>query len=267
MYPALPKSYKGLYPFKIGTTSFIYPDSYVPNVKMLGPFLDEIELLLFESISKDSLPSKSVIKELAALSKEFDLSYNIHLPIDIYLSDHDPSKRHNAVETIKRVIDLTLPLSPSASILHLPYNEDPGNEESVSLWQERIYQGFEQLSASGIGGELLSIETLTYQVEWIGAFIKDFNLSVCIDLGHLIMHGFDIKAVFNKYSEQTSIIHLHGVENGQDHRSLDRLSKKEMDHVIDILTGFMGVVSLEVFSFKDLDPSLKFLEQCWQRYE
>jgi sugar phosphate isomerase/epimerase len=136
----------------------------------------------------------------------------------------------------------------------------------VSLWQERIYQGFEQLSASGIGGKLLSIENLTYPVEWIGVFIKDFNLSVCIDLGHLIMHGFDIKAVFNKYSEQTSIIHLHGVENGQDHRSLDRLSKKEMDHVMDILTGFMGIVSLEVFSFKDLDPSLNFLEQCWQRY-
>jgi hypothetical protein len=47
MYPALNKSYKGLFPFNIGTTSFIYPDDYVPNVKMLGPYLGNIELLLF----------------------------------------------------------------------------------------------------------------------------------------------------------------------------------------------------------------------------
>jgi len=46
-YTALPKSYKHAYPFKLGTTSFIYPDGYVPNVKMLGPYMDEIELLFF----------------------------------------------------------------------------------------------------------------------------------------------------------------------------------------------------------------------------
>ncbi len=45
----VPKSYKGSYQFRLGTTSFIYPDHYLPNVKMLGPYLNEIELLLFES--------------------------------------------------------------------------------------------------------------------------------------------------------------------------------------------------------------------------
>jgi hypothetical protein len=38
MYPPLSKSYKGLFPFNIGTTSFIYPDDYVPNEKMLESF-------------------------------------------------------------------------------------------------------------------------------------------------------------------------------------------------------------------------------------
>jgi hypothetical protein len=86
MYPALPKSYKGVYPFKIGTTSFIYPASYTQNVTMLAPYVDEIELLLFES-APDSLPSIHEIKKLLSLSKEFDLTYNVHLPIDISLSD------------------------------------------------------------------------------------------------------------------------------------------------------------------------------------
>ena len=42
-----------MYPFKIGTTSYIYPAGYVDNVKILAPCLDEIELLLLESAESD----------------------------------------------------------------------------------------------------------------------------------------------------------------------------------------------------------------------
>ena len=75
MYPSLSKSYKGIFPFSIGTTSFIYPDDYVPNVKKLGPYLENIELLLFESNNTDALPSKQVIRELVSLAKDFNLTY------------------------------------------------------------------------------------------------------------------------------------------------------------------------------------------------
>jgi len=74
MYPSLPKSYKGLYPFKIGTTSFIYPAGYAQNVKMLGPYVDEIELLLFEG-APDSLPSTQEIKNSCRCQR------NLILPI------------------------------------------------------------------------------------------------------------------------------------------------------------------------------------------
>ena len=43
-YPVLSKSYKGAYPFKPCAPSFIYPDHYVPNVKLLGAFVDEIPI-------------------------------------------------------------------------------------------------------------------------------------------------------------------------------------------------------------------------------
>ena len=71
MHPALPKSYKSMFPFKIGTTSFIYPDNYVRNVNMLAPYLDEIELILFEN-TPSSLPSKHEIKELFAVGELFE---------------------------------------------------------------------------------------------------------------------------------------------------------------------------------------------------
>ncbi len=48
MYKKLPEIYKNSFPFKISCPSFIYKDDYIPNIKMLAPFMDEIELLFFE---------------------------------------------------------------------------------------------------------------------------------------------------------------------------------------------------------------------------
>lgn len=263
MYPALPKSYKGLYPFKLGTTSYIYPAGYTQNVKMLAPYVDEIELLLFES-APDSLPSNNEIKKLLLLSNEFDLTYNVHLPTDISLSDPEPSIRHTTMETLKRVMDLTSSLSPSTYTLHLSYEEKGFETERIKKWQDRLYRSVGRFIATGINSKMISIETLTYPIEWVEEILIDFNLSVCIDLGHLMVYGFDMETVFNRYCNRTSIIHLHGVDKTDGHTSLDRLSKKNMDSVIGILKQFKKVVSLEVFSYDHLKASLNFLEKSWQ---
>ncbi|HAR34621.1 MAG TPA: sugar phosphate isomerase, partial [Desulfobacter sp.] len=65
-------------PFRLGTTSFIYPDHIIPNVKKIGAFFDEIELLVFESKPKE-IPSPDDVKELAGLSRDLNLTYNVHL--------------------------------------------------------------------------------------------------------------------------------------------------------------------------------------------
>ena len=264
MYPSLPKSYKGVYPFKLGTTSFIYPDGYAQNVNMLAPYVDEIELLLFES-APDSLPSTQEIKTLLSLSTEFDLTYNVHLPYDISLSDPDPSIRHRAVETLKKVMDLTAPLSPSTCTLHLSYDEQESEADRIKKWQERLYQSVGQFVATGITPEMISVETLTYPMEWVENILNDFNLSVCMDLGHLMVHGFHMETVFNRYCHRTSIIHLHGVENHKDHLPLNRLSTERSKVVRRILKRFTGVVSLEVFSYQHLKDSLPFLEILWNK--
>jgi len=120
-YPSLTKSYKKCYPFKIGTTSFIYPDLYVPNVKMLGPFVDEIELLLFESAPVASLLPKAVITDLMHLSQDLQVTYNIHLPTDISISDPAPALQDKAVDTLVRILERMAPLAPSSHTLHVPY--------------------------------------------------------------------------------------------------------------------------------------------------
>ncbi|HBD08891.1 MAG TPA: hypothetical protein DCZ69_11580, partial [Syntrophobacteraceae bacterium] len=124
MYPQLPKSYKNAFPFKISAPSFIYPDDYIPNVQLLGPFLDEIELLCFES-HPSSLPSPTTIRELESLAREFRFTYNVHLPSDLDPGSPERKEQMRFIESILRVVDLTRPLEPTTYILHLPYNQAP----------------------------------------------------------------------------------------------------------------------------------------------
>jgi len=261
MYPLLSKSYKGEFPFNIGTTSFIYPDDYVPNVKLLGPYLDEIELLLFESLSTAALPSKAVIAELSRLAEEYQLSYNIHLPTDVSISDLQPEKQQQAVDTLIGVIDLASALAPTAYTLHIPYNYKSYDHDTVKRWQGRVLKNLEKILAAGIAAESIAVETLDYRFDLLNDIIAELNLNVCLDIGHLIVHEYDLNTLFNQYVDITAIIHLHGVKSGYDHLALNKLADKFINPVMSILNQFSGSVSLEVFAFDDLKPSLAFLEK------
>jgi len=264
-YPSLTKSYRGMFPFKICTTSFIYPDHYIPNVRMLGPYLDEIELLLFESQGTDVLPSRKVISELGRLAEEFELSYNVHLPTDISISDRDPLRQQRAVETMIQVMELVMPLDPSALILHVPLSEESHDEQIVKKWRDGVHQNLTQIKSAVERQDIIAIETLDYPIELLEDIVLDLDLRVCLDLGHLMLYGYDVLEVFNRYAFKTSVLHLHGVENGRDHATLELLSDTLFEAVVQVLNKFSGVVSLEVFSFESLDSSLKFLESHWKQ--
>ncbi len=258
-YRPLPQPFKGVYPFRLACPSFIYPDNIIPNVRMLGPFVDEIELVLFESIYPGSLPSREDIKSLADLAEEFDITYNVHLPTDVSFTDLEPAGRATAVETVIRVVDLCAGLNPSTHTLHLPFNMPSGTLENRKAWEEMVCESCELLLQSEIDARSVSLETLDYPFEWADDVIRRFDFSVCLDLGHLIFHGFDTAAAYEKYRDRTTIIHLHGVEKGRDHLALSCLSNEEMSPVAHILQDYNGSLSLEVFSHEKLSRSLKFL--------
>ena len=263
-YPALSKSYKGMFPFKIATTSFIYPDHYIPNVRMLGPYMDEIELLLFESQEADSIPSKEVIAELGPMSREFGLSYNVHLPTDVSITDPDPERQKNAVETMIRVMEHIQPLLSSALVLHLPYYGSV-SEPNTAVWRDRICQNLEKILPTAENSRRIAIETLDYPLDLLADILVDLDLSICLDLGHLMVYGYDVLDVFRHFASRTTVLHLHGVHDGRDHLTLEQLPDKLFEPVMQILNQFTGVVSLEVFSFNDLVSSLKYLERLWKK--
>lgn len=262
-YPSIAKSYRGLYPFKIATTSFIYPDHYIPNVKMLGPYFDEIELLLFESRPPDVLPGSPVIAELARLAAKYDLTYNVHLPTDISIADPHPLKQKQALETLLKIFHLTSPLSPSGYVLHIPYNRDSFATATVKKWQNRALCNLRKMLAAGIRPDSIWVETLDYPYEMLNDVICELGLNICLDLGHLMSHGYDIKTAFNKYAAKTAMIHLHGFRNSRDHLDLNNLSDGDAALVLWVLRQFAKTVSLEVFSFEALQGSLAFLEKNW----
>ena len=86
---------------------------------------------------------------------------------------------------------------------------------------------------------------------------------MCIDLGHLIVHGFDVAATLDMYAHKTTIIHLHGASGGRDHLPLNALSPRNWQIIESFILDFKGIVSLEVFSFEYLKQSLAFLENNW----
>jgi sugar phosphate isomerase/epimerase len=252
MYPPLPKSYKGLFPFKIGTTSFIYPDGYIPNVEAL------------ESTPANHLPTRAEISDLGRLAKKHQLTYNVHLPIDLHLGDENQSRRMAAVETIRQIFKRVAPLSPTTCTLHLIYDWRTCNETHLKIWQKNIYHSLSHLLNAGMNAEDITIENLNYPFEWLEPLLCDFNFRICLDFGHIFRYAQDADFIFDNFKERITLMHLNGFEGDRDHISLDRLSPVQLGQIIKALKQFTGSVSVEVFSFDDLKSSLGFLEKCWQ---
>ncbi|MBW1689376.1 MAG: sugar phosphate isomerase/epimerase [Deltaproteobacteria bacterium] len=264
-YQPLDKSYRGLFPFKIATTSYIYPDNILPNIRMLAPYLDEIELVLYES---DSLPTSNEITALAEIREEHGLTYNVHLPIDIFLGDLNPAIRNYGAGMVQEIIKLTGLLRPSTYTVHLSLKNPDGHiHADIGQWRMRLSKSIEEILRRVVTPRQISVETLDYPLDLIEEIIEAFDISVCLDFGHLILYEHSIVDYAKRYLARATVVHLHGVRHGRDHLSLEALDENQMKTISSILDNFTGTVSIEVFSFHDLTTSLELLEQycCHKR--
>ncbi len=256
-FPHLSQSYKGRFPFTLAAPSFIYPADYTTNVKHLAPYLDQIELLFFDSARKGDLPGRALIQQLSVLARDLNISYNIHLPTDIDLGSPEAATRQKAIDVIQYILDLTASLEPWTYTLHLPFNGV--TPKDVNSRCERMSDSLQRLLSNGPDSRKISIENLHDPFEWIAPIITRFDFSVCLDCGHLFFMGEDLRSVFNQYAARITILHLHGAADDQDHLALNRLTKPQIHGLMHVLSGFDGVVAVEVFSFARLQASLDLL--------
>jgi hypothetical protein len=241
----------------LATTSFIYPDNYLPNVRLLAPNVDEIELLFFEA---EGLPDQSTILQLAKAAETHEITYNIHMPLELEPGSASAEIRIKTASICHQIFQLTAPICPTTYTLHLPMDPNCGNR---LLWLHHLRDTLCRILSSGIESRSISVETLDYPFDWIENLIAEYDLCVCPDIGHLVRDGRDVNTLLTGFSDRISIIHLYGGAEGHAHLPLDHLEPKAFHHVLNFLKTFTGTLCLEVFSFEHLRRSLSFFEKAW----
>src|SRR6266511_618588 len=150
------------YPFRLGTTSYIIPDDILPNAHYLAGKVRDIELILFEvDDGPNNLPSSEVIDELSKIAGENDLTFTVHLPLDLKLGE-DGSEQDQSLVKAKRVIDCTRGLNPWAYVLHLDGRSVRTSTDTglIERWQDQSVRALEIVSEWAGGPEKLAVENL-----------------------------------------------------------------------------------------------------------
>jgi sugar phosphate isomerase/epimerase len=252
----LPKL-KKRFPFRLATSSYILPAEILPNVLFLGRCFDEIELVLFESGFESNLPTPEEVREMARVASDLDITYNVHIPADLFFGDPAPALRHRFCKTAFSFYERTLPLDPTSYILHLDSRRaDRTVEPDESAWCDRIGDSLQIMEAMGIDLRRMAAENLEYPLQRIAPFVEAFDMSFCLDIGHLLRYGHDTEEQISKFLSKCSMVHLHGVDNGKDHLGLEFIPPAEWRIICKALSDYRGGASIEVFSLSDLFFSL-----------
>lgn len=247
-------------PFKIGTTSYIYPDDILPNVHKLQGRVNDIELVLFEADNAGNIPTQKDLRELRRISNKRGLTYTVHLPLDINLGSEMDSERKDSVENARALVERLSAINPYAYILHL--NLPIKAENNLASWQHRVNESLHKV----IEGQpdivkKIAIENLSYPFRYVDSLITDNKFSVCVDIVHLIAMGIDPVKHLKKYFSMTRVIHLHGVNGRKDHVSLKYLDAGLIRRITRFLknNAYRGVLTVEVFSQADFEESMDIL--------
>src|SRR5262245_49357684 len=104
---------------RLGTTSFIYPGSWLHNVERLAPRFDDLELLFFEADGPGAFPDPRELDGLRRCKHEHGLSYSLHTPLSASLASESSQRRSAGVDAVKRAIDVARPLAPEHYVLHV----------------------------------------------------------------------------------------------------------------------------------------------------
>ena len=85
--------------------------------------------------------------ELRRLSQAHDLTYTVHLPLDLRLGDDD-TLRHPSLEKARRVVERTRSLDPFAYVVHLDGQaiQHGADAEALARWQWQAARSLEQVA-------------------------------------------------------------------------------------------------------------------------
>ena len=256
---------KGKFPWRIGATSYVVPADLMTNVRLLADTVDDVQLLFFESFAGTGMEHRVDVAGLKQIARDHDLTYTVHLPTDIRLGSADPHRREQGIGEIVRLINELEVLSPLSFDLHLLPEPDLPDSE----WQDCLDQSLGVLSKRlGNAVKLLAIENIDYPLSLVLPLVRSHGFSLCLDAGHIQRYGHDFEEAVQSFLPLAGHVHLHGVADGRDHRSL---GKKELSLLAFLgeklaATEYLGVVTLELYRKDWLEDSLNILLETWGRF-
>ncbi len=248
---------KGEFSFRLSTTSYVIPETILANLLFLGPHLDEVELVFFETRAETNLPSLEDIQDMRQVAEDLDITYNVHLPGDLFFGDPDPSLRARFRDTAMRFYERTLPLDPTLYILHLDSRRADGIvEPDPCAWSDRVEDSLSALVTAGLDPGRVAVENLEFPLDKLMPFVERMGLKTCLDIGHVILYGHDLQTQLDRHFSQSAMIHLHGVREGVDHLGVQWISPGDWEMICCLLADYTGGLSVEIFSMDDLAASL-----------
>ena len=262
------ESLKGRLPFRLGTTSYIIPDGLEQNLRWLAGHVEEMQLVLFETPELSNIPTKTEAKNLKTLADDLGMTLTVHLPASIELGDAETSCRRRSAELFRRTVEATLPLGPLLWVFHIVGSEQFTSLAAIDSGELETQTARAAESLSGLMGlfddsRRLAIENVLTHFTIEPPFIREFDTSVCIDVGHLHCYGQDVSEHLSRWLPRCSCVHIHGTNAvGKDHSSLGCMGREQIAYVLRRLrtAGYKGSFILEIFGEEDFAGSIEALK-------
>ncbi|HET6332273.1 MAG TPA: cobamide remodeling phosphodiesterase CbiR [Polyangiales bacterium] len=255
--------------FRIGATSFVYPAGWLANVERLARAparparIEDVELLFFDPTGPTGLPDAAEFAALRA-QRALGLGYSVHTPLSASLASEDEARRCDGVSEVLRILEFCRPLEPDAYVIHVYHGDSEGGPRpsDLSAFRARATRSLEAIVASGVPAAQLCVEYLDYDLDLLSPVIEALDLSVALDVGHLLRDGRNWREILKRYLPRTKLVQWHGTApGGRDHKSLAHVPRETARALIAdlIAADYRGVLTLEVFNPEDFEESLSIV--------
>ncbi|MHC4250392.1 MAG: cobamide remodeling phosphodiesterase CbiR [Planctomycetota bacterium] len=247
---------KGRFPFRIGATSFVLHADLAANVRALAPLVDDIEVVVFESDEVSPLPDDETLDLMRRAADEHDVTYTIHLPLDVRLASPDPAEHTRAVGVCRRVMGRMREVGPFAYVAHVTGGDGAAARESLG-----------RLGEAAGDPALVCVENLAAPTGALVRLAADAGASLCFDVGHAALDGNERDGCagwLERHVRSVRVLHIHGFADGKDHRDLSCLPEGVLGRIAAALVGDAArprVLTIEVFDEASFARSLAAMEE------
>lgn len=222
-----------------------------------------MEIVLFDLPHASNIPTATQVEELARLCAETEMSCTVHFPSELDARGSRLESQRSADQCLK-IIELFSPLCPFAWILHVTRG---GEAAEGADWLENAGYGLKKLAQAIPDSRRLCVENTDYDMACLQSVIEASDVSVCLDIGHLVNLKMAVMEQVERYFTKTRVVHLHGTkEDGSDHRDLSYFDVPLLRRIFARYgeSWEERVITLEVFE-QDFWRSVRVLKDIFGR--